>query len=153
MVDGLSKSSAIFGIDFIKEQQLMVSGEDVFFRDISEDKWASLSTLTVPSDICVPARTVMKVNVQARDLKGRVLPVGTPGVSTMAHDLGVWETIAECDCHGQVLTVLVNTSEKDKQLCTGKMVGFFDPVDRKDIVSDNSIEALFNQLIKCINIK
>ena len=67
VVDGLSKSSAIFGIDVIREQQLMVSGEDVFFKDIAEDKWASLSTLTVPSELCVPARTIMKVNVQARD--------------------------------------------------------------------------------------
>ena len=52
VVDGLSKSSPIFGIDVIREQQLMVSGEDVFFKDIAEDKWASLSTLTVPSDVC-----------------------------------------------------------------------------------------------------
>ena len=133
-----------FGIDVIREQQLMVSGEDVFFKDIAEDKWASLSTLTVPSEVCVPARTIMKVNVQARDLKGRVLPVGTPGVSTMAHDLGVWETIAECDWHGHVVAVLVNTSEKDKLFRTGEMVGFFDPVDRKDIVADCDIEALFD---------
>ena len=62
----------------------------------------------------------------------------------MAHDLGVWETIAECDWHGHVVAVLVNTSEKDKQFRTGEMVGFFDPVDRKDIVADYDIEALFD---------
>ena len=114
------------------------------FKDILKEKWASLSTLLTPSDICVPARTVMNVKLQTQDLRDGVLPVGRSGFSKMAKDLGVWETIAECDWHGQILAMLVNSSEKNRHLQLREMVGFFNLVDREDIVADHSIEALYD---------
>ena len=38
VVDGLTSSTAIFGIDFIREQQLVVAGDDIFFRRIPTAK-------------------------------------------------------------------------------------------------------------------
>ena len=59
VVDGLTSSTAIFGIDFIREQQLVVAGDDIFFRRIPTAKWNSLATLSALERLHVPARTVM----------------------------------------------------------------------------------------------
>ena len=102
VVDGLTSSTAIFGIDFICEQQLVVAGDDIFFRRIPTAKWNSLATLSAPERLHVPARTVMCSKLNVRDLHMNKLPVGTTGMSKTERDkLGVWEALVEYDWLGK----------------------------------------------------
>ena len=75
VMDGLTSSTPIFGIDFICEQQLVVAGDDIFFRRIPTAKWNFLATLSAAERLHVPARTVMCSRLNVRDLRMNKLPV------------------------------------------------------------------------------
>ena len=93
-MEGITSSTAIFGIDFIREQQLVVAGDDIFFRHIPTARWNSLATLSVPERLHVPAHMVMRSRLNVRDLHINKLPDGTTGVAKPARDeLGVWEAL------------------------------------------------------------
>ena len=149
VVKGLSKSCAILGFDFLRETQLVVTGHDVFFEKIKQEDWASLSILHAPNRFCVPARSTLSLKLCAKDLCGNALPVGTAGVNSAAkEELGVWNTLDACDWHGQVSAVVVNTADRDKYYQNNEVVGLFDPVAKKSLISSESIEeridAIFN---------
>ena len=74
IVKGLVKSSANLGFDFIHETQLVVSGQNIFFRDLKKEDCAALSVLHAPGRLCVPARSMLTVKLNMRDLKESPCP-------------------------------------------------------------------------------
>ena len=147
VVEGITSSTAIFGIDFIREQQLVVAGDDLFFRCIPTPKWNALATLSAPERLHVPASTVMRSRLNVRDLHMNKLPVGTTGVAKPARDkLGVWEA-RECDWHGQISAVVVNTTDRDKYFDPNEALGFFDPITKEALNHGMSVDALLSQFV------
>ena len=151
-VVGLSKSCAILGFDFLRETQLVVTGQDVFFEKVRQEDWAALAALHATSRFSVPARTALTLKLAVKDLCGNTLPVGTAGVNTTAkEELGVWNTLDACDWHGQVSAVVVNTADAEKYYQNGELVGFFDPVHRRSLSTEvniqKRIDAMFNSCL------
>ena len=77
IVKGLAKSSAILGYDFMRETYLVVTGQNVFFRDLKKEDWVALSVLHTTGRLSVPARSTLTVKLNVKDLHGKPLPVGT----------------------------------------------------------------------------
>ena len=131
VVKGLAKSSAVLGFDFRSETQLVVMGQNVFFRDIKKKDWAALSVLYTTSHLSVLARTTLTVKLIVKDLHGKPLPVATAGVKSAAmKGLGVWNTLDICDWHGQVSAVVVNTADVEHYFQNNEILGLFDPMKR-----------------------
>ena len=51
----------------------------------------------------------------------------------------------ECDWHGQVAAVVVNTTDWDKYFDLNETVGFFDPIRREKLEHGMSVESLLSQ--------
>ena len=84
--------------------------------------------------------------LNVRDLRMNKLPVGTAGVAKTARDeLGVWEALVECDWHGQIAAVLVNTTDRDKYFDQHETIGFFDQVKKEQLEHGMSVESLLSQ--------
>ena len=134
VVKGLVKSSAILGFDFIRETQLVVSGQNIFFRDLKKEDCAALSVLHAPGRISVPAHSMLTVKLNVKDLKGKPLPVGLAGVNSAALEgLGVWNTLDQSNWYGQVSAVIVNTADADRCFQNNEILGLFDPVKEESL--------------------
>ena len=96
----------------------------------------------------IPARTVLMVKLNVRDLKGKPMPVGTAGVNSAAIEgLGIWSTLDASDWGGQISAVVVNTADVDRYIQNNEILGLFDPV-KEEFLSVESVEekidAVFN---------
>jgi len=95
VISGLDSVPVILGIDFLREQQMVVDAGNVYFKKPSVAEAASLSCLFPVSRMVVPPRTVLKQQLLVRDGSGARLPVGTHGVSSASMDsLGVWDSLS-----------------------------------------------------------
>ena len=103
MLSGLAKQHAILGMDFVREQQLCIEADNVFFKKFPLEESVSCSTLTAPEDFSVSTRTVLRTELFVRTAHGTPIPSGTSGVSSTAWDeVGVWDTLNTVDSCGTV---------------------------------------------------
>ena len=57
VISGLSKCEATLGIDFIRETQLCISGDNVFFNNLSVPDNIQCSVISAKEDIKIPPRS------------------------------------------------------------------------------------------------
>jgi len=152
VITGLSKVPVILGIDFLREQQMVVDAGDVYFKDISSSDSQALACLYPTSRLVVPPRSVVKARLVVRGAGGEALPVGTHGVSSAALDsLGVWDTFSATDWRGEVVSVVVNTGEDSVECHYDVPVGYFDPVPLEDVKKgklEGNVDEIFNNFSK-----
>ena len=104
VLSGLSRQKAILGIDFIKEQQLIILPEEVY-------------ALYPARDVTVPPRTVMRLTSVPRDSGGRLLPVDTAGVvSSSSGSYGIWDAACKVQCDHTVDAIVSNTTNSEVKL-------------------------------------
>ena len=126
MISGLSKCEAILGIDFICETQLCISGDNVFFNNLSVSDNIQCSVISAIEDIKIPPRSVLRVPVSVRSAGGKKIVKGTYGMCTTAFDkLGVWDSLNKVDYDGNIFAVVTNSLDDEQIYKKNEMLGFF----------------------------
>ena len=77
VIDGISKCAGIFGIDFIRETQLCISGDHLFFQKLPFMDNVECSVLTATEALTIPPLLVIQVPVKVKSARGKKLPAGT----------------------------------------------------------------------------
>jgi len=148
VISGLSKAQAILGIDFIKEQQMVISPDNVFFQNLSPRDVYKCSSICVLEDISIPARSVNRRSFAVRSATGQTLRPGITGICSSSSDtLGVWDTCGKTDNEGNVVTVITNITDEDLFMKKGTVVGHFNPLTSSDLKAsrtEESIDAIFS---------
>ena len=112
VVIGMTKTKAILGYDFIREAQLVISCDHVFFSSAlnQKDNW-ECSVLVATEDFKIAFRSVLHVPVGVRSTRGGPVPPGTCFVSGQAHDeLGIWDSLSKVDNQGKGFSVVFNAT-------------------------------------------
>ena len=130
------------GYDFIREAQLAISCDHVFFssalnlRDNFE-----CSVLVANEDFSVPFRSVLRVPVGVWSARGNPVPLEQCFVSGQAHDrLGVWDSFGRVDDRGNIFSVDVNATDFDQVYRRNDLLGFADPVSETWLVEHGNTE-------------
>ena len=152
VIRGLARTMAILGIDFIREQQMVIDADHVFFKSLPKNEQFQCATLRASRDFGVSPRTVMRIDLSVSNALGTPLDPGIFGVSGSAFDqVGVWDTLNEVDRYGTVCTVVTNTSSEEVIFRRGEIVGFFSPLSDNAMrqgLSEAKIDAIFNDFSK-----
>ena len=85
VLSGLAKPHAILGMDFVREQQLCIEADDMFFKKFPLEESVSCLTLTPPEDFSVSPRTVLRTKLFVWTARETLLLPGTSGVSSRYH--------------------------------------------------------------------
>ena len=126
MIDGFLKCAGILRIDFIRESQLCILEDHVFFTSLPASDNMACSVLTAVEDLTVLARSLIRIPMKVKSAQGKKMPCGTFGISTMAHDcLGVWDSLSNVDSEARAFSVFTNALQDDKFFKQGEIVGFF----------------------------
>ena len=93
MLSGLAKQHAILGMDFVREQQLCIEADHMFFKKFPLKESVSCSTLTAPEDFSVSTRTTaLRTELFVRTARETLLLPGTSGASSITWDgRHLWE--------------------------------------------------------------
>ena len=147
VIDGLSKCAYILGIDFIRDSQLCISADHVFFSNLPATGNMMCSVLTPVEDWTVPARSVIRIPVKVKSARDKKMPWGTFGISTMAHDdrQGVRDSWSKVDSEARVFSVFANALQHDQFFKQGEIVRFFQPVQGEDIMEHDLPEAWIDE--------
>ena len=130
VVKGMAKTEVILGYDFIREAQLAISCDHVFFSSaLNHRDNLECSVLVANVDFSVPLCSVIRVPVGVRSARGGPVPLGQCFVFGQAHDrLGVWDSLAKVDNQGNLFSVVVNATDFDQIYRRNDLLGFADPV-------------------------
>ena len=152
IVRGLAQRKAILGIDFIRETQMVIEPDHIFFKEMPETSNRELATLRATSDFTLQARTALRTELAAKTARGEMIPWGVSGVSATAErDVGLWDTLDTVDQFGNVCSIVTNITDDPISYLKGEIVGFFQPLSQEDIengVSEKSIDSIFNNFSK-----
>ena len=149
VISGLSKCEAILGIDFIRETQLCICGDNVFFNNLSVSDNIQCSVISAIEDIKIPPRSVLRVPVSVRTARGKIIVKGTYGICATAFDkLGVWDSLNKVDYDGNIFAVVTNGHDDEQVYKKNEMLGFFQPIHDKDGevhgISEPQIDEVFS---------
>ena len=147
VIDGPSKCEGIFGIDFIRETQLCISGDHLFYQKLPFMDNIKCSVLTATEALTVPPLSVIRVPVKVKSARGKKILSGTYGIYSTAHNrLGVWDSLNRVNQDAIIFSVLTNTTNDEQFYKTGDIVGFFQPVPEEDIVEHGLPEARIDEM-------
>ena len=149
VIAGLSKCEAILGIDFIREIQLCISGDNVFFNNLSVSDNIQCSVISAIEDIKIPPRSVLRVPVSERSARGKKIVKGTYGICSTAFDkLGVWNSLNKVDYDGNIFAVVTNGLDDEQVYKKNEMLGFFQPIHYQVVevhgISEAQIDEVFS---------
>ena len=152
VISGLSKSQAILGIDFIREQQMVISSDHIFFQNLSPKDDYRCASLCATSDFTIPARSVNRKSFAVRSATGVIFQPGVSGVCSSSSDsLGVWDTFNETNSDGEVISVITNVTNEDIFVRQGTTLGEFTPLSASDLAqcrSEENVDAIFSDFSK-----
>jgi transposase InsO family protein len=152
VIRGLSQCRAILGIDFIKEQQMILTPEDNFFRPLTKTEDFSLATLSPSFDTVLQPRSVIRTNLQVKSARGHLFQQGITGVaSTGTDDIGIWDTLSSTDAVGQIVTVISNPTDQPVFVRRSQAIGFFHPLTDDQLRAgrtEDQIDAIFSDFTK-----
>ena len=126
---GLNRSQAILGIYFVREQQLVIDLDHVFFKNLPKNEQAMCATLRAPRDFGISPRTVLRTELSVHAARGETLIPELFGIASSAIDeVRVWDTFNKVAGKGCICTVVTNMSDEEIILRRGAVVGFFTPL-------------------------
>ena len=142
VVKGMAKTEAILGYDFIREAQLVISCDHVFFSSaLNQKDNLECSMLVATEDFSVPFRLVLRVPVGVRSARGSPVPSGRCFVSGQAHDkLGIWDSLPRVDNQGKVFCVVVNATDFDQVYRKNDLMGLAEPVSESWLIDHDDVE-------------
>ena len=146
VVSGLYNHAIILGVDFIREQQLMISADHVFFQNLPEESQVSLLTLSPAADMVIPARTMMRVSVSPKTHTGRRLAEGTQVAAyTGKSNIGLWDSLGRVDAAGHIACVVSNKTNQPLFVEEHEVIGFADLIQESEIhvIDDAVIMEMF----------
>ena len=146
IVTGLAHHAMILGMDFIREQQMIISADHVFFQSIPQEHELSAITLGPAADIVLPPRTLVKLTVAPKTAHGKRLPTGTQVVAyTAKSNIGVYDSLNEVNTAGHITCVVANKTNNPILLGENETIGFADVVDSEDCLelNDQVIAEIF----------
>ena len=73
VIRGLNRTQAILGIDFVREQQLVIDVDHVFFKNLPKPEQAMCATLRAPRDFGIASRTVLRTELTVHSARGEFL--------------------------------------------------------------------------------
>ena len=101
VISDLSKCETILEIDFIKETQLCISGNNVFFTNLFVSDNIQCSVITAIEDFS--PRSILRIPVSVRSARGKKIVKVTYGICATAFDkLGLWGSLNEVDYEGNI---------------------------------------------------
>ena len=133
MISGLSKCEAILGINFIRETQLCISGNNVFFNNISVSDNIQCSVITAIDDIKIPPLPVLRNLVSVRS-------------ATAFDKLGVWDSLIKVDYDVNIFAVVTNGLDDEQDYKKNEMLGFFQPIHDEDVKVHRILEARIDEV-------
>ena len=142
VVKGMAKTEVILGHDFIREAQLAISCDHVFFSSaLNHRDNFECSVLVAHEDFSVPFRSVLRVPVGVRSARGGPVPQGHCFVYGQAHDkLGVWDSLGRVDNQGNIFSVVVNATDFDQVYRRNDLLGSAGPVSETWLVEHENME-------------
>ena len=147
VIDGLSKCAGILGIDFIRESQLCISTDHVFYSNLPASDNMACCVLTAIKDLTVPARSVLKIPAKVKSARGKKMLCGTFGISNMAHDrLGVWDSLSKVESEARVFSVFTNALQDGQFFKQGEIIGFFQPIQEEGVLEHGLPEARLDEV-------
>jgi putative transposase len=152
VIRGLSSCRAILGIDFIREQQLVLDSGSPFFKALPKEDSRNLAVLQATQDMVIPMRTIQRTELHVRTARGCSFPEGKSGVAAAAHDdLGIWDSLSTTNVMGNVPCIVSNISFEDKQYRKGDILGYFSPLSDSEVnkgLSEEKIDSIFSDFSK-----
>ena len=119
----------------------------MFYSNLPATENMACSVLTAIEDLTVPVRSVIKIPVKVKSAKGKKMPCGTFGISSMAHDqLGVWDSLSKVDSEARVFSVFTNALQDDQFFKQGEIIGFFQPIQEEDVLEHGLPEARLDEV-------
>ena len=109
-ISGLSKCKAIFGIDFIRETQLCIIGNNVFFNNLSVPDNIQCSVISAIEYI----KIVLRIPVSMRSARGKKIVKGTYGICAAFDKLGVWDSLNKVDYDSNIFAVITNSLDDEQ---------------------------------------
>ena len=138
----MAKIEVILGYDFIREAQLAISCDHVFFSSALNHKDNfECSVLVANEYFSVPFRSVLRVPFGVRSARGGPVPWGQCFVCGQAHDKqGMWDSLGKVDNQGNIFSVVVNSTYFDQIYRRNDLLGFADPVSEAWLVEHENME-------------
>ena len=140
VISDLSKCETILEIDFIKETQLCISGNNVFFTNLFVSDNIQCSVITAIEDFS--PRSILRIPVSVRSARGKKIVKVTYGICATAFDkLGLWGSLNEVDYEGNIFAVVANGLDDEQVYKKNEMLGFFQPIHDEDVIVYGMPEA------------
>lgn len=149
VVRGLVKHDVILGIDFIREQQLIIDGSDVFFKKLVNPESYDCLVLKPVSDLVLHSRSVQPVMCNVLTATGSRVPPGTLITAYSAgSNVGLWDSMNEVDAAGQVPVVVLNSRYQNLIIAPDETMGFAHVTKEEDIIpiNDEVIMSIFGSI-------
>ena len=86
VIRGLNRTQAILGIDFVREQQLVIDVDHVFFKNLPKPEQAMCATLRAPRDFGISPRTVLRTELNVQSARGEFFIPKLCGIASSAID-------------------------------------------------------------------
>ena len=140
---GLANHAMVLGMDFIREQQMVIEADHVFFNTISENHALEAITLRPAADKVLPPKCVMKMTVFPNDAHGRRLKAGTELMAySSTSNIGVWDSLNKVNEVGHIMCIVQNTTEQPIYVHAKETIGFGEVVTADDEVCEIKEEFL-----------
>ena len=149
IVRGLANHTVILGVDFIREQQLVIDSSDVFFKNFVSPQDESLYVLKPLQDTVLQSRTVQPLICSVFTTSGRKVAPGTLVTCyTSGTNIGLVDSFDEINDNGTVRVLVINNTDTNLHLLSEETMGFASLLDKKDLspVDDEFVASLFGSM-------
>ena len=103
VVQGLKNHAVVLGIDFIREQQLVLDGGDAFFKAMQPEDIQALLVLSPAYDQVLEPKVVQQVKIRPKTVHNEMVP---PGCNLLAYtaksNVGMWDSMSTVDENGYI---------------------------------------------------
>ena len=149
VVNNLSHHAMILGIDFIREQQLVIDSGDVFFKKVAENMDRVNLNLKPLFDTVIAEKSAQPIRVMPTFFDGSRLATDTMTSSfATSNTLGIWSSLNQVKPDGSINCVVVNTTASPIFVSADEIVGFGQVVKPEEVkpVDDQYVASIFGSM-------